>query len=192
MSESKKLLIGFAIIGVLCLCVAVAGVVSFREFGNRAKKLVSGDPTSVAQVQDNIAEFDIPSGYKASAMNMFVYDIIMLTPDSTSKRAPTIMLMQYNGIISGNSAQVEQQLRQAAEQQSGQSGTPMQIVDSFDKEIRGETVTVTVSEGKYESITTRQWMTVFKGNRGPTILMIQGIVKYWDDQIIEDFIESIK
>ncbi len=192
MSESKKLLIGFAVVGVLCACIAAAGFFAFREVGNRAKKMVSGDPTSVAMIKDNIAEFDIPSGYKATAMNMLVYDIVMLSPDTASKRAPTIMLMQYNGIISGNSAQVEQQLRQAAEQQNGQPGTPMQVVDSFDKEIRGETVTVTVSEGEYENFTTRQWMTVFQGNHGPTILMIQGVVKYWDDQLIDDFIESIQ
>ena len=57
--------------------------------------------------------------------------------------------------------------------------------------IRGETVTVTISEGNYQGFIMRQWTTVFQGNKGPTILMIQGPVDAWDDQVLDDFLKSI-
>lgn len=192
MNESKKLLIGFAVIGVLCCCIAAVSFFAFRQFSNRTKSMINGDPTSVAQIQGKIADYEVPQGYKAQAMNLFIYDMISLTPDTTSRSKPMIILMQYNGTISGNSAQVEEQLRQAAEQQGNQSGAAMHYVDSIEREIRGQTVTITVTEGDYENFTMRQWMTVFKGNRGPTILMIQGSVEDWDDSLVEDFIKSIK
>jgi len=192
MSEAKKILIGFAVVGSLCICVAAATFFIFKEFGNRTKNLVSSDPTSIAKIQEKISEFDIPPGYAPTAMNMLIYDVVTLSPDTASQRGPIIMLMQHNGILSGNSAQVEQQMRLSAEQQSSQPGTSFQVVDSFDQEIRGQTVTVTVSEGEYENYTMRKWVTIFKGNQGPTLLMITGSVESWDDELVKDFIESMR
>src|SRR5689334_9536901 len=174
MKESKKLLIGFAIVGGICICLAAASILIFRDMGRRAEKMVQGDPTSVAQVREKVVDFDTPPGYELMAMNIFIYDMVTLTPEDSPSSGPMIMLMQYNGIISGNSEQVEQQLRQSAQQQGGQPGAPLHYVDSFDTEIRGQTVPVIVSEGDYENITMRQWISVFEGKNGMTILMIQG------------------
>ncbi len=103
------------------------------------------------------------------------------------------MLMQLNnGSSLGNEEQTREQLRQVAEQQNGQAGSSMRVVDSFETVIRKETVTVTVSEGDYQSFTMRQWITIFDGNNGPTILMIQGPTSRWDDKLVEDFIKSIQ
>ncbi len=191
MNESKKLLIGFGV--VLALCCFTAGIFYFtvREFGSRMKNAVNGDPTSVARAQAEIAEFDIPSGYKPIAINMLNYNLITLNPDS-SNRDMMIMLMQYTGLISGNSEQMEERLRQAVSQQNNQPGASMNVVDTQEVIIRNQTVTVTISEGQYQTFTMRQWSTVFEGNKGPTILMVQGAVKTWDDQLLENFIKSIK
>jgi len=186
MNESKKLLIGFAVVGLMCICVAGIAFFSFREFGKRVEKIAKGDPASVAKAQENIANFKIPPGYNATAMNFLMYNIVTLTPDE-SHRGTMIMLMQYNGLFSGNDEQMKEQLRQAVKRQSGQ-GSSMQVVDSFETVIREETVIVTVSEDDRM----RQWMTIFQGNKGPTMLMIMGSISIWDDQLAEDFIESIQ
>jgi len=154
------------------------------------KDVVNGDPTNIAQVQAEIAKFTIPPGYKPFAINMFNYNMVTLTPVS-SKSGMMIMLMQYRGLVSGNSEQMEEQLRQAVERQSNQSGTSMQVVDMHEEIIRKQTVTVTISEGQYQTFTMRQWSAVFKGNNGPTILMVQGAVETWNKQLLEDFIKSI-
>ena len=192
MSESKKLLIAFAVIGVICICIAGISFVAFRSFGKGIENAVSGNPTSVAKAQEKIAEFDIPPGYEPMAMSMFIYDIVYLTPAEDSGTDPMIMLMQYSKFSLGDSEQMAEQLRQAAEQQTDQPGLSMEKVDAFEEVIRGQTVTVTVSEANYQGFTMRQWVTIFQGNNGPVILMIQGIVETWDDQLVHDFIKSIK
>ena len=191
MSESKKLLIGFAVVGVICVCIAGISFLGLRTLGNRFEDMTNGEPTSVARAQEKIAEFDIPPGYEPMALSMFVYDMISLTPID-SENDPMIMLMQFNKSTSGDPEQMEKQLKQAAEQQSGRPGMSMQVVDTFEEVIRGETVTVTVSEANYQGFIMRQWMTVFQGNKGPVILMIQGPTRTWDDQLVDDFIKSIK
>lgn len=191
MNESKKLLIGLGVVLVLCCCAAGISYFTFREFGSRMENAFNGDPTSVARAQVEIAEFDIPSGYKPLAINMFNYDMVTLTPDS-SNSGMTIMLMQYTGLIAGNSEQMEEQLRQAVAKQNSQPGASMQVVDTHDEVIRKQTVRVTISEAEYQNFTMRQWTTVFEGNKGPTILMVQGPAETWDDQLLEDFIKSIK
>ena len=191
MSESKKLLIGFAVVGVICVCIAGISFLGLRTLGNRFEDMTNGEPTSVARAQEKIAEFDIPPGYEPMALSMFVYDMISLTPID-SENDPMIMLMQFNKSTSGDPEQMEKQLKQAAKQQSGRPGMSMQVVDTFEEVIRGETVTVTVSEANYQGFIMRQWMTVFQGNKGPVILMIQGPTRTWDDQLVDDFIKSIK
>jgi hypothetical protein len=192
MSESRKLLIGFAVVGVLCLCISLVTVIFFREMGKRAEKMFSGDPTTMAQIKEDMVDFDVPAGYEETAMDLFVYNMVMLTPSTSSNSDSMIMLMQYNGLMPGNSAQMEEQMRQAAQQQGGPQGSSMHFVETIEKEIRGQTVEITVSEGNYQGYSMRQWLAVFEGKNGPTILMVQGSVEDWDDELLDDFIASIK
>ncbi|MCQ3936975.1 MAG: hypothetical protein DPW18_08020 [Chloroflexi bacterium] len=191
MSESKKIWIAFAVVGVLCCCMAGGAYWGLNRFSKSIENMAKGDPTAIAEIQEEIAEFDIPSGYQPMAMSLLMYDIFYLTPE-TPEDGPMIMLMQYGGMISANREEMERSLREAAEQQNPQPGVSMQVVDSFETVIRGETVTVTVSEGETGVLTMRQWMAIFEGNNGPVILMIQGDTSAWDDQMLKDFIQSIK
>jgi hypothetical protein len=184
------LLIGFGVVALLCLCAAGVTYVAFRQLAKRVENAFNADPTSMARTQDNIAEFDIPPGYHPMAISLFNYDMVNLIPES-SNGGMTIMMMQYTGLVSGNSRELEQQLRQAAERQNNQPGVPMQMVATREATIRDETVVVTISEGDYQGFIMRQWTTVFQGNKGPTILMIQGPANAWDDSLIDDFLKSI-
>ena len=190
MSESKKLWIGLGVVLVLCCCTAGMAYFGLRQFGKGIQNAANGDPTSVAQIQVQIAGFDIPPGYQPFAMHIFNYDMVTLAPEN-SGGGMMIMLIQLHGLGAASREQTELQLRQIAAQQNSQPGTSMQVVDTHEEVIRGETVTVTVSEGQYESLTMRQWTTIFAGNKGPTMLMVQGAVESWDDQLLEDFIKSI-
>jgi hypothetical protein len=191
MKESKKLMIGFGIVGVLCLCAAGVAYFAFRQFSERVNNFVEGDPTSIAKSQEEIAKFDVPPGYKPMAMSFLNYSMVSLFPEDISSGV-SIMMIQYTGMTAASQEQIEEQLRQTAEQQSSQPGVSMNVVDTYEEVIRGETVTVTVSEGNYENFIMRQWMTIFTGNKGPTILMIQGPTFLWDDQFVKDFIGSIE
>ena len=190
MKESKKLLIGFGVVAVLFCCAAGISFFAFRELSKRMVNAISTDPAGVEQARQNIAEFDVPEGYKSTVMSFLVYDMVSLTPEHSG--GMMIMLMQSNSVFSGNPEQMQEQMRQAAQRQGSQPGGSMHFVETRDVTIRDETVAVTVSESKYQSFTIRQWIAVFTGNKGPVILMIQGPVDDWDDQVVEDFIKSIK
>ena len=188
-NSSRNLLIGIAIVGVLCLCAGVVGFLVLREVGTRVTQSFKTDPTEVAKISDKIAQFDIPAGYKASmAMSLLNYDTVILAP-SNGQTDEMIMLMQMNGVTAPDPAQMQKTL----EQQSGQSGTNMKIVDSYQTTIRGEKTTVTVQESDgSQSYALRQLIAVFKGNNGAAILMIQGNKNTWDQNLADQFIASIR
>jgi hypothetical protein len=83
---------------------------------------------------------------------------------------------------------MEQGLREAAQQQGQQPGVTLPIVGSFETTIRGQVTTVTVSEDSEM----RQWIAVFEGNLGPALFMAQGYVESWDEQLLMDFLKSIR
>ena len=190
--EPKILAIAFAVIGVICCCMGGFGIWGVNQMGNRMEDLSNNDPTAIAQVQDKIASFDVPPGYDVNGFSMLIYDTLYLASQPPDGR-PSITLMQYNnGFASVNRQQMEQSLRQSAEQQNSQRGLSMQVVENFETIIREETVTVTVSEGSFEGYVIRQWMTLFDGNNGLVIMLAQGPVETWDDQLLEEFLASIE
>jgi hypothetical protein len=191
MSQGKKILIGIGIVGALCLCAGVISFMVVRELGTRVKGMVKTDPTSIAAVGEGIAEFDVPPGYEIGmAMSFFNYDIISIMP-TNSPSSMNIMMMQFTNISS--STLTEEQMQQALEQQGGQRNTGMTVVEQRTETIRDKEVTVTISESSSTDtgIRLRQWMTVFEGNKGLVMLMIQGSTTDWDDDLIKEFIKSI-
>jgi hypothetical protein len=191
MSGNRKLLIGIGIVGALCLCAALISFLVIREAGTRMKGMIKTDPTQIALVIEGIAEFDVPPGYEVGlAMSFLNYESISIMPTGADG-SMSITLVQVTGM---SSDLTEEQMQQALEQQGGQKSVNMSVVEQRTETIRGEEVAVTVSEGNATgtSVRLRQWMTVFKGNKGPTILMIQGSTADWDDDLITDFIASIR
>jgi hypothetical protein len=190
MSDKKKILIGIGVVAALCLCATGVMFLVVREAGSRVTESFKTDPTSIAQVGDKIAEYDVPPGYQESmAMSLFIYDMVYITPESENSPVSMIfMMMQFTG--AGNTD--AEQMREAMEQQTGQSNSQMHVVETRTEVIRGEEVSVTVSETSTQGLTLRQWLAVFRGNGGPTMLMIQGPSEAWDEEVIEEFIHSIR
>jgi hypothetical protein len=192
MSRNKKLLIGIGIVGVLCLCAALISFFVIREAGTRMKGMIKTDPTQIASVSEGIAEFDVPPGYELGmAMSFFNYDMVSIMP-ADSPSSMNIMMMQFTNLSSSDLTQ--EQMQQALEQQSGQKNMNMTVVEERTETIRGKEVAVTISESSAtgSEFRLRQWMTVFEGNKGPVMLMIQGPTTDWDDDLIADFIASIR
>ena len=102
------------------------------------------------------------------------------------------MLAQFD-MIGTNQQQMEQQIRQSFEQQSGQRGISMKVVEVKKMTIRGqEDVEVTILEGSDEKgFVMRQLLTSFPGKKGTVMLMIMGPVEFWDEGTIDEFIQSI-
>lgn len=188
-SETKWMMIAFAVVTLLCICMIGGTYLSGRVLTERMGNMIEGEPTSMAEMRERIVEFDVPPGYKVSAIPMIVYEMVMIEPDETS--GPIIVLMQYPTLDIDDEEAVKEGLQQAAETQNSQ-GISFKEVGSFDTNIHGELSTVIVSEGNYRDLVMRRWMTVFHGNQGPVILMVQGLVNEWDEDLLRDFIRSIR
>ncbi len=192
-NKNRTIWIAVAVIGVLCLAACGIAFLVFRQLGSQLSNVVTTNPSDVAAVSDKIATYDMPPGYEAQvSMSMFVYDVVMIGPSQPSSSSMVIMLMQFTGSAGMSREQMEEQMRQAFEQQGGQPGVQMKVVETREETIRGEQVTVTISEGTTQGVTMRQLVTVFKGNGGPTVLMIQGTTDDWDEELVSDFIHSIR
>ena len=174
------------IVGVAAGLCLIACVVLFLVAGKMGSDMFNFNPNDVQGVSDTIAQYDMPPGYKPfMSMSLpSMYDIVALSDDGGTM----IMLMQFTGDL----GMTEEQMRQSFEQQRWKVGVHMKVVETREDTIRGQKVTITISEGTNQGVTMRQWMTVFAGNGGPTVLMIQGSASNWDDDLITNFIHSIR
>jgi hypothetical protein len=104
-----------------------------------------------------------------------------------------IMLMQIPDNM-GNEEEMQREMERSMARQGGRGGNiTMEVVEQKTITIRGQQVPATISEGQGESgVTMRQMTAVFKGNNGPAILMIMGEKSSWNQQLIDQFIASIR
>jgi hypothetical protein len=192
----KQLFILIGVLAFACLCVAGLSFAGMAYVGNNFGEAVkkANDPANAQKVASSIVDYTTPPDYKQIAMDMFVYKYVMLVPDPEihSSSGPMVMLMAYPPNSNLNEKQMQEQLQRTFANQSGQN-TPMHVVETRSVSIRGKQEQVTVLEGdKSNSYIIRQWLTVFQGKNGLVMLMIQGTSSEWDDQLINDFIASIK
>jgi hypothetical protein len=190
--SNKGLWIGLGGALVFCLCAVGALVLVFGRIGQQVKQGMKTDPAAAAQSAHNIADYELPAGYQEQmAMDLLVYNMVFIGPPSgSSSDQPLIMLAQFK--TGANQEQMEQQIQQSFERQSGQRGFQMKVVETKKMTIRGEEVEVITYEGTNDSgDTMRQVITTFPGKGGTAMLMIMGDTQYWDKEAIDKFIESI-
>lgn len=188
--SNQRIWIGLGIAALFCLCaLGVAAFVVVRA-GQKVQEGFKTDPAAAAEAAHAIADYELPAGYQEQmAMDLFVYSMVLIDSDSPGK--PMIMLAQFQA--GADQEQMEQQIRQSFEQQSGRRGMTMTIVEVKEMTIRGAEVEVTIYEGSDENGNTmRQLVTTFPGKGGTAMLMMMGSPEYWDQDEIDTFIESME
>lgn len=192
-NKNRNIWIAVGVVAGLCLVACIVAFFVVGQLGKQVSDAIKMDPADVQAVSDKIAQYDMPPGYKAQmSMSIMMYDMVMIAPSQPSSSTMMIMLMQFNNSAGLSREQMEESMRQAYQQQGGVGGVQMTVIETHEETIRGEQVQVTISEGTSEGITMRQWMTVFRGNGGPTVLMIQGSASEWDEDLILNFVQSIR
>lgn len=193
--DNKRIWIGLGAAALFCLCALSVAAVVFVRLGQKFKEGMKLDPQAASQAAHEIADYQLPEGYREQvAMDFFVYSMVMIGPDgsntSSSVGKPTIMLAQFQ--TGANRQQMEEQIRRSFEQQSGGRGLSMKVVEVKKMTIRGEEVEVTTYEGtQANGFVMRQLITTFPGKHGTAMLMIMGPAQDWDQEEIEKFVESI-
>src|SRR5512138_3897761 len=115
-NNNKWIWIGVGGAAVFCLCAArVVAFLALRA-GQKVAQSVKTDPEAAAQAAHAIADYQLPPGYQEQvAMNLFIYTMVMIAPDSgtvsTSTDKPIMMLAQFQA--GADQDQMEQQIRQS-------------------------------------------------------------------------------
>ena len=180
---------------LFCLCAVGVAIFLFARVGQQVKQGMKTDPAGAAQAAHAIADYELPAGYQEQmAMDLFVYNMVFIAPATTGSSSysgkPLIMLAQFKA--GADQKQMEQQIQQSFEQQSGQRGYTMKVVESKKMTIRGQEVEVITFEGTNENGTVmRQLVTTFPGKGGTAMLMIMGDPQHWNQEEINTFVASI-
>jgi hypothetical protein len=191
--NSKSIWIGLGAAALFCLCAVAVAVFLFYKVGQRVKEGMKTDPASASKAAHQIVDYDLPPGYQEQmSMDLVFYSIVMIGPQGVDKAKPAIMLAQFKQ--SGTDPkQMEQQIRNSFEQQYGNRGLNMKLVEVKKMTIRGEEVEVSIYEGSNANgISMRQLITTFPGKDGTAMLMVMGSPQTWDQASVDDFIKSIR
>ena len=195
--EPKKrnwLWIGLGAAALFCLCAVAVAVFMFYRVGKQVADSTQTDPAEAAKAAHEIVDsYELPAGYQERmAMNIMFYSFVMIGPEN-SANGPIIMLAQFASGSGVSQEQMEQQLRQSFEQQAGNRGMDMHLVEAKKMTIRGNESEVAIYEGTDQSgNTVRQLITSFPGKGGTAMLMIMGDAQDWDQTVVDNFINSIK
>jgi hypothetical protein len=175
---------------LFCLCAVAAAVLLFTNVQRQFEQGMKTDPASAAKAAREIADYELPPGYQEeSALDFFIYTMVMISDPATPGK-PLITLAQFQAGV--DKEQMEQQLRQAAEQQGGQRGFTMTVVETKTMTIRGVETEVIIYEGTdQDGDVMRQLITTFPSKDGTAMLMIVGNAQSWDQEEIDTFLESI-
>ena len=190
--NTKWIWLGLGGAALFCLCAVAVAFFMFYRVGQQVKEGVKTDPESASKAAHEIVDYDLPAGYQERmSMDILIYSFVMIGPESSNLDQPLIMLAQFQAGV--DQKQMEQQLRQSFEQQSGSRGMNMKLVEVKKMTIRGEETEVAIYEGSDENGNSfRQLITAFPGKDGTAMLIIMGDAQGWDQSIIDDFIESIR
>ena len=195
MNKNQKTLIWVGAAVLFCLFACGVGYFAFNALGKQITQQIeqSDDPARVAAVAEKIAEFEIPAGYSAQmAMDFGMYRTLALVSDEDPGK-PMIMLMGYNQSMGANTEQMQEQMKRSFEQQFNTPGMTWTNAEERKMTIRGQEVNVVIRDGQVGGqVTMRQLMTVFEGKNGTVLVMIQGNVESWDDEMINKFLTSIQ
>ena len=146
MSRNAKIVIG--VIGALlmvCLCGAVAMFGLLGSLGITAARAVELNPVQVDAAASNIADFQLPPGYKSeAAINLADYQFVSYAPGDGHSH---IMFVQAPSSANLDQTALEEYLRQAAQSRGYDRHSRTQIVGQKQATIRGQAVTLAIQEG---------------------------------------------
>ncbi len=199
MSRTTKIIL-WVVVGLLlvCVCVGVVGVIALRSGGSLVEQIVSKGmsisekPEEVAKTAQGIADYKLPAGYKEMfGMSFFGFDMVAF--GAANDKSQVIMLMQFPQSVQMSQDEMEKQMEQAFQQQTGKKGMNLKVTGQTTKNIRDQQVNLTIREGAdSDGQAVRQMSGMFKGKSGMVLLMIIGTPQTWNQGAIDAFIASLR
>lgn len=201
MSQNSKIILGVAgALVAVCLCAAIVTVSVLPLIGRNVARSVEevvdtsvmSDSVDVAAAAGQIADFDLPAGYRPEfGVHFLGFTFVGYTPGDGHSH---LMMMQFPQGTAVDAAGMQRQMRQAAGRGSIQwDDSPTRVVGERAALIKDQEVIFVISEGTNSAGQPFRVMTgVFDGKEGPTFLMIEEPLARWDEAAIDAFLASIR
>ena len=148
----------------------------------------TNDSEHIAELAANIADFEVPEGY-ASEFSAEMAGYTLATYKGTSGPSH-LYLIQSEKEADGE--ELQRMLTQLAPG-SSDPNTRMTVIENRPVTVRGQEVTLVISDGiNHEGKSYRQATVAFQGKGGPALLVISESLERWDQSAVDTFIGSIQ
>ncbi len=190
---SKGVKIALVVIAAVLVLCCIGGLAVYFVTMRAVSQAFTEDPTQAAKIGHEIVDYTLPPGYRErAAMNAVVFKMVVIGPESQSTDSMILALMQISAGSNLSQEEMERQVRQAMAQQGQRSDVQVQVVGTQRVTIKGQPVTLTVSEGSGDGGDYRQVTGVFPGKGGLAMLMAMGAKDSWNEATLAEFLASIK
>jgi hypothetical protein len=172
---------------VVCLCAAGAGYIALRSMGWVLARSLDSEPATVASTGSAIASYELPPGFDDGYAGT-IAGFTWLPTTATMGRATFISCRGRSGSPGrGCAAAADADCCRRRAEWSG-----VTVVERYPCQIRGEQATVVVSEGRnHDNQPYRTASVLFIGNGGPALLNFSMPAARWDQEFVDDFLNSI-
>jgi len=203
MNTTSKVLIILAVVFGGLMLVCCGGVMLTGFYAQYyLKDAISEDPVTVAKVTGEIVRIDVPEGLDpAASFNMDVpfsgqklMTFVVYTDEETN--SALFLASMGDAFNSQNQEQMRQSMGQQLQAQGMGDQEDLHVEESrqVQVEIRGQTVTFTISKGTgKDSQTPRVQVTgAFQGESGPVMLILNADAEKFPEERLVEMIESIE
>lgn len=173
----------FSIVSLFLIAVVFLTGCSGLEYKNQ--------PADIRAVADQIAAYSVPQGYQEQfAAAMLGYQLVSLEGPIPSCH---IYLVQAPKDAADDMEKLQQQARTLSGAKSKNDRSDLRVVEQREATIRGQQVTVLVSEGiNSEDLPYREVTALFIARGGPALVSISSPVSEWNDAMVDSFLASIE
>ncbi len=194
MSKNTKIILAISA-GVVVVCCGLA-LIAYFYFGRALGRSITMNPADKSRIGHEIADYTLPEGYEEMmAVNMLGLKMVVIGSSSSSSDQTVLMLMQMPTTGNMNQEEMQRQMRQAWEGQAGKQSQNYTVVGTRDVTVRGDTVTLTISESTAQGseMVMRQEMAIFTGASEKMVMfMAMGEKDKFEEGIVDEFLGSIR
>ena len=149
---------------------------------------LNSNPDDVLDVASKIADFEPPAGYSAEfTASLLGYTVAAYNPGDGHSH---LYLIQSEKESDGE--KLEQMLAELVPG-SSDPNTRLTVIDNRAATIRGQEVTLVISDGtNSDGELYRQVTAAFQGKGGPALLVLSEPIERWDPSAVDAFIASIQ
>lgn len=170
------------------LIIAIGAILLATLFACVPRVAINSNSEKVSSAASGIADFDLPAGYVPEfTANLMGYTVAAYNPGDGHSHLYLIQSEKEE-----DSEKLAEMLANLVPG-SKDTNTRMTVIENRAVTIRGQAVTLVVSDGvNSDGESYRQITAAFQGKGGPALLVLSEPTERWDQSTVDAFIASIK